>query len=144
VELFSIKNIWVQNAVMAGALALVLALLVRGIAKRNARHIIVFAIWAVVVVLFFNSSFFGFSTLAVGPEGIAVNYGFLSLKNTVLPLDSPWRIETRMGGIRKNERLYWIEIAQNRSMPVRGDRGRLLLENIGAAIDRMKNKAGGL
>ena len=129
---------------MAGALALVLALLVRGISKKNTRHIIVFAVWAVVVVFFFNSSFFGFSTLTVGPEGIAVNYGFLSWENTVLPLDSPWRIETRLGGIRRNKRLYWIAIGQNRSMPVRGGRGRLLLENIGAAIDRMKNKAGGL
>ncbi|MCJ7679951.1 MAG: hypothetical protein MUP70_04415, partial [Candidatus Aminicenantes bacterium] len=90
------------------------------------------------------SSFFGFSTLSVGPKGIAVNYGFLSWKNTVLPLDSPWTIETHLGGIRRNKRLYWIAIAQNRSMPVRGGRGRLLLENIGAAIDRMKTKAGGL
>jgi hypothetical protein len=64
-----------------------------------------------------------------------LNYGVLSLRNDLLPIDSPWEIETTFSDIRKMKKVYLIRIRDRDSMRVRGE-GRALLEKIGEAIER--------
>ena len=137
-EVFTIKSLLVQNTLMLGALGITILLLLRAIWKKRRRQIIAFSIWSCLVVGFFNSPLFGFSEVGVGPEGLQINYGLLSLHNRVLPLHSDWRIQKHRAGLRKTKRLYSLVIAGKESMRVRGGRGLKLLDTIGRSIDRMK------
>ena len=137
-EVFTIKSLLVQNTLMLGALGITILLLLRAIWKKRRRQIIAFSIWSCLVVGFFNSPLFGFSEVGVGPEGLQINYGLLSLHNRVLPLHSDWRIRKHRAGLRKTKRLYSLVIAGKESMRVRGGRGLKLLDTIGRSIDRMK------
>ncbi len=137
-EVFTIKSLLVQNTLMLGALGITIFFLIRAAWKKNRRHIIVFSIWPCLVLAFFNSPFFGFSEVRVSPQGLGINYGLLSLRNTVLPLHSDWRIQKRRAGLRKTKRLYSLVIAGKESMRVRGGRGLELLDTIGRSIDSMK------
>ena len=137
-ETFVIKSLYVQNTIMLTFLGLILSLLIHSILKKRRRHVVVFSLWVLLLLWFFNSPFFGFSVVSVGTGGIRLNYGILSFRNDVLPLESEWRIETYMGGIKRNKRLYYISIGGRQSMRVRGMKDRLLLERIGEAIERMK------
>jgi len=140
-ETFIIKSLFVQNMIMLFSLSIVVFLLVRSLVKKKVKHTIVFSIWVLIVLWFFNSPFFGFSAVSVSPGGIQLNYGILSFtKNTVLPLDSPWKIETSFSGIRKMKKLYFIRIADRKSMKVRIRQGFVLLQDIGSAIDGNKSK----
>jgi hypothetical protein len=73
--------------------------------------------------------------VSLGPEGIRITYGLLSVRNALLPLDSACKVETYLGGIRKNKRLYFISIGGHQSMKVRGERQRLFLEEIRRKIE---------
>ena len=140
-ETFIIKSIFVQNMIMLFSLGIVIFLLVRSIVKKKVRHTIVFSVWVLIVFWFFNSPFFGFSAVYLGPDGIQLNYGILSFKkNTVLPIDSPWKIETTFSGIRKTKKLYLLKIGDHRSMKVRGEKDLGLLQAIGRAVDEMNIK----
>ena len=139
-ETFIIKSLFVQNMIMLFSLSIVVFLLIRSLVKKKVKHTIVFSVWVLIVFWFFNSPFFGFSAVSVSPGGIQLNYGILSFtKNTVLPLDSPWKIETSFSGIRKMKKLYFIRIADHKSMKVRIRQGFILLQDIGNAMDRMKH-----
>lgn len=142
-QLYSIKSLAVQNAIMLFSLGIVAALLVRAILRRNSKGVIVFGIWVLVVVGFFNSPFFGFSAVTVSSQGIGLEYGILSLRNTTLPLSSPWEIKTHLGGIRKTKRLYAIRIGNRESMQVKGAEGQEVLRRIGEAIDRTRIPSSG-
>ena len=137
-EVFIIKSLLLQNTLMLGALGIILLFLIRAIWKKRRKQIIVFSVWSCLVVGFFNSSLFGFSEVRVTPKGLEIDYGFLSLRNSVLSLDSDWKILTHRGGLRKTKKLYSLVIAGRQSMPVRGGGGLELLNTIGQAIDRMK------
>ena len=102
----------------------------------------VFSIWLVLVLWFFNSPIFGFSAVSVGQDAIRLSYGILSLRNDLLPIDSKWKVETYLSGIRKNKRLYFITIGDRQSMKVKGEDKRRLLESIGEAIDRIQSGRG--
>ena len=52
--------------------------------RRKLKHAAIFSIWVLIVFWFFNSHFFGFSTVCVSTEGIRLNYRILSFRNTVL------------------------------------------------------------
>jgi len=120
------------------SLGVVLFFLFRSLWRKKLKHVFVFSIWVLIVLWFFNSPFFGFSTVCVSTEGIRLNYGALSSRNTVLPLDSSWKIEIYLSGIRKMKKLYFIRIADHQSMKVRV--GKLsLLKEIGGAIDKRKH-----
>ena len=135
-ETFIIKSLFIQNTIMLFSLSIVVFLLIRSLAKKKVKHTIVFSVWVLIVFWFFNSPFFGFSAVSVSSGGIQLNYGILSFtKNTVLPLDSPWKIETSFSGIRKMKKLYFIRIADRKSMKVRGGKDYILLQAIGRAID---------
>ena len=137
-QTFIIKSIYVQNTIMLFSLGVVLFFLFRALWRKKIKHAAVFSIWVLIVFWFFNSPFFGFSTVCVNTEGIRLNYGVLSSRNTVLPVDSSWKIETYLSGIRKMKKLYFIRIADHQSMKVRG--GKLsLLKEIGGAIDKIKH-----
>ncbi len=138
-ELFIIKSLYIQNTIMLVFLGVVGFFFVHSLLKKRPKHIVVFSIWLCLVVWFFNSPFFGFSAVSVGPEGIKVNYGILSFKNDLLPLDSEWKVETYLGGIRRNKRLYFISIAGHQSMKVKGEDKLRLLKSIGEYIDELKS-----
>jgi len=140
-ETFIIKSLIVQNVIMLFSLGIVVFLLVRSLVKKKTKHAIVFSVWVLIVFWFFNSPFFGFSTVYINPGGIKLNYGILSFKkNTVLPIDSPWKIETSFSGIRKIKKLYFLKIGDHRSMKVRGNKDLRFLQAIGRAVDEMKSK----
>ena len=89
---------------------------------------------------FFNSPFFGFSAVSVSREGIRLNYGILSLRNDLLPLESSWKVENYWGGIRKMERLHFLRIGDRESMKVSGAEALKNLQDIGSAIDEMRSR----
>ena len=134
-QLFVIKSLWVQNSIMLLALGLVLFFLFYSFIKQKPKHLLASAIWLAIGLWFFNSTFFGFSTVAVNPEGIEVNYGILSWRNDSLPIMSHWEIVTTRSGIRRLKKVYLIKIGNHKSMKVRGINDVNLLKNIGAAID---------
>jgi len=137
-EVFTIKSLLIQNAIMLGAFGITLFFLIRAIWQRRRKHIVVFLIWSCLVVGFFNSPLFGFSEVRVSHQGVGLTYGYLSLRNSVLPLHVDWRIERHWAGLRKAKRLYSLVIDGKESMRVRGGKGLELLNTIGEAIDRMK------
>jgi hypothetical protein len=139
-EIFIIKSLFFQNAMMLISLGAVFFLLIHSIIKKKRKHTAVFTIWVVLVLWFFNSTLFGFSAISVGEEGIRLNYGMLSLRNDLLPLESEWKVETYLSGIRKNKRLYLITIGGRQSMKVKGEENLRQLQSIGESIDRMKTK----
>jgi len=135
-QTFVIRSLLVQDAVMILSLGVVLFLFIFFLAKKKPRNIVVCFLWILLVLWFFNSRFFGFSAVTVGPSGIQVRYGILSWRDTVLPLGTPWRIKDRFSGIRKTERLYFLQIGGHDSMKVRGRKDLELLQAAGKAIDR--------
>lgn len=137
-QIFVIKSLYIQNTIMLFVLGVVVFFLVYSLAKKKPKHLIASFLWIIIVVWFFNSPFFGFSAVSVSPEGIRLNYGILSLRNDLLPIDSPWKVETHLSGIRKMKKLYLIRIAARESMKVRRNNGLDLLEKIGGAIEDMK------
>ncbi|MGD8229220.1 MAG: hypothetical protein PVH82_02940 [Desulfobacteraceae bacterium] len=137
-ELFIIKSLFIQNAIMLISLGVVFSLLIHALIKKRRKHSAVFTIWLVLVLWFFNSAIFGFSAVSVSQEGIRLSYGVLSLRNDLLPLDSEWKVETYLSGIRKSKRLYYITIGGRQSMKVKGEDKRQLLQKIGESIDHMK------
>lgn len=141
-EIFIIKSLFIQNAIMLISLGVVFSLLIHAIIKKRRKHTAVFTIWLVLVLWFFNSTIFGFSTVSVGQDGIRLSYGILSLRNDLLPLDSEWKVETYLSGIRKSKRLYFITIGGRQSMKVKGEDKRRLLQSIGKAIDRIQSGRG--
>ncbi len=141
-EIFIIKSLFFQNAVMVISLAVVFFLLVHSIIKKRRKHTTVFALWLLLVLWFFNSPLFGFSAVSVGQDGIRLDYGILSLRNDRLSLHSEWKVETYLSGIRKSKRLYFITIGGRQSMKVKGADKRLLLQNIGESIDRIRSGLG--
>jgi len=137
---FIIKSLFVQNGIMLVSLGTVLVFLAAALVRKRPKQLMAAVIWVGIVLWFFNSAYFGFSAVSVGREGIRVNYGILSLRNDLLPIDSPWIIETAFSDIRKMKKVYFIRIGDHESMRVKGSEGSALLEKIGEAIE----KAGGL
>ena len=137
-QIFVIRSLYIQNTIMLFVLGVVVFFLVYSLVKRKPKHLIASFVWIIIVVWFFNSPFFGFSAVSVSHEGIGLNYGILSLRNDLLPIDSPWKVEAHSSGIRKMKKLYLIRIAGRESMKVRRNEGLGLLEKIGGAIADMK------
>lgn len=135
---FVIKSLFVQNSIMVVVLGAVIFFFAFALFKKKPKHVAASLVWLIIVVWFFNSPFFGFSAVTVSPQGIRVDYGILSMRNTTLPLDSPWKVETRLSGLRKMKRLYLLRIADRESMKVSGSEDRALLERIGRAIEAVK------
>lgn len=137
-QIFIIKSLAVQNSIMLIALGVVLFFIFYSFSKKKSKYLLASLIWLVIVLWFFNSPFFGFSTVSVSREGIDVNYGILSLKNDRLPIMSPWKIETIASGLRKMKKVYLIRIGNRESMKVRRGKGLDLLKDIGAVIDECR------
>lgn len=137
-ETFVIKSMIIQNGIMLLSLGIVLFLIFRGIIRKKFRHVVIFSVWLVIVLWFFNSPFFGFGAVTVGSEGIRLDYGILSIRNQILPLDARYRILTTTSGVKKLRTLYCLEVDGHRSMKVRG-KGRELLEAITLAIEEAKS-----
>ena len=138
-ETFIIKSLFVQNVIMLLFLGIVASLLVYSLLKMRPKQILVFSIWFVLVIWFFNSRFFGFSAVTVRPEGIKLNYGILSFRNDMLHLNAQWKVETYMSGLRRTKRLYFLSIGDHHSMKVRGQEKFRLLQSVGKSIDLMKS-----
>ncbi len=137
-QFFAIKSLVVQNSIMILALGVVLFFIVYSLSKKNLKYLLASLIWLVMVLWFFNSPFFGFSTVSVSREGIDVNYGILSLKNDRLPIGSPWEIVTSPSGIRRLKKVHLIRIGDRESMKVRRGKGLDLLKDMGAVIDEYR------
>ena len=138
-QIFIIKSLAVQNSIMLIALGVVLFFIFYSFSKKKSKYLLASLIWLVIVLWFFNSPFFGFSTVSVNPEGIDVNYGILSLKNDRLPITSPWKIEVMPSGLRKMKKVYLIRIGDRKSMKVRRGKALDLLKEIGATIDEYRD-----
>jgi len=142
-QTFVIKSLLVQNGIMLLSVGIVFFFLGRAFLKKNAKHVVVFLVWLGIVVWFFNSPFFGFSTVTVSGKGIEVNYGILSFRNTTLPLDTQWKIETTASGLLKTTRLYSIRFDGHLSMKVKGKKDVELLRRIGDAVERVRKQQRG-
>jgi hypothetical protein len=130
----------IQNGIMLLSLAFVLFMVVRGVVRKRFKHALVFMVWAMIVLWFFNSPFFGFSAVTVSSRGIELDYGILSIRNRILPLDARCQIMTTMSGIKKLKRLYFLKVDGHESMKVRGREGEELLEAITRAIQETKSR----
>lgn len=139
-ETFIIKSIYIQNTIMLCFLGLAIFFLLYSLLKKRKKHIVVFSIWVLLVIWFFNSPFFGFSAVSVSTEGIRLNYGILSFRNDLLPIDSKWEVRTYRAGIRKNKKLFFLSVGERQSMKVKGLKDLQLLEEIGGSIEKMKGK----
>ena len=139
-QTFIIKSTLVQDTIMLFSLGVVVFFLCRGLVLRKPKHVLVSLIWVFIVFWFFNSPFFGFSKVTLNPQGIRLDYGILSFRNTTLPPDTAWKIETYLSGIRKMKRLYFIRIDEWESMKVQGREDYQLLQDIGKAMESMKSK----
>ena len=137
-QTFIIKSLIVQNAIMLLSLGVLLFFLIQSLRRKRQKSVIASFIWIGILFWFFNSPFFGFSAVSVSREGIRLNYGILSLRNDLLPLESSWKVENYLGGIRKMERLHFLRIGNRESMKVRGAEALKNLQDIGSAIDRMR------
>jgi len=141
-QTFIIKSLLVQNSIMLVSLGVVGFFVAVALIKKRPRHLMAGLVWAAMVLWFFNSAYFGFSAVSVGPEGIRLNYGVLSLRNDCLLIDSPWEIDAAFSDIRKMKKVYLIRIGDRDSMRVKGAEGRALLEKIGEAIEIERQKGG--
>ncbi|MFH1350176.1 MAG: hypothetical protein ABII26_04485 [Pseudomonadota bacterium] len=137
-EIFIIRSLHVQNAIMLLFFGVALSFLIHSIIKKRPKNIAVFLFWIFLILWFFNSPFFGFSAVTVSPQGIGISYGILSVRNALLPLDSDWEIKAYLSGIRKNKRLYFISIGGLQSMKVKGEDEYRLLQKIGESIERFR------
>ena len=115
-EIFVLKSLLIQNTIMAIGLGVILVLLFLGIKKKNIKQIIVSFVWAGLGLWFFNSSMWGFSTVTIARQGIKLQYGFLSFKNTVIPVNTPWEIKTENAGFPKYRKLYVLKFGDHKSM----------------------------
>jgi hypothetical protein len=142
-QTFVIKSLVVQNGIMLFSAGIVLFFLGRAFVKKNATHVAVFLVWLGIVVWFFNSSFFGFSAVTVSGRGIAIDFGILSFRNTVLPLSTPWKIQTTPSGLLKTSKLYFIRLGDYPSMKVKGKKEVELLHRIGDAVEHARKRSEG-
>ncbi|NVM21014.1 MAG: hypothetical protein HWN68_04470 [Desulfobacterales bacterium] len=137
-QTFFIRSVTVQNVIMAVIAAIIVVLLVRSIRKQKLNHAILVVMWGLFALWFFNGPLWGFSAATVGPDGIKLHYGFLSVfRNTTLPVDTHWKIHKYLGGIRKMKKLYFFQLPNHQSLKVRGADKLEVLQALGAAIDRL-------
>jgi len=140
-EIFFIRSLTVQNIIMGIIAAIIISLLVRSFIQGKFSHSIALIVWALISLWFFNGPLWGFSAITVSPAGLHLDYGFLSVaKNTSLPPDTSWKIHTYMGGLRRMKKLYYLELADHRSLKIRGADPLATLQSIGAAIDRLNGR----
>jgi hypothetical protein len=141
---FFIRSVMVQNVIMAIITAIIVGLLIRFVRRKHVNYAVAVGLWGLVALWFFNGPFWGFSAVTVGPEGLRVQYGFLSVfRNGTLPVDSPWKIRQYRGGIRKLKNLYFFQLPNHQSLKVRGQDKLEILKALGAAIDAVNGKAMG-
>jgi hypothetical protein len=140
-QTFFIRSVMVQNVIMGIIAAIILGVLIRCLWKQQLKNTVAVVIWALIAVWFFNGPLWGFSAVTVSPDGLQIHYGFLSVfRNTTLPVDTHWKIRKYLGGIRKLKNLYFFELADHRSLKVRGMRKIELMQALGAAIDEVNGK----
>ncbi len=139
-ETYFIRSLLVQNIIMGVTVAIVAGLLVYFIRRGSRPHAIAAGVWLLIAFLFFNSPFWGFSAVSAGSSGIRLHYGFLSvLKNIELPVNTSWKINTYMGGIRRMKKLYYFSFNERSSLKVTGA-GLSSLQDLGAAVDRLNGR----
>ena len=138
---FFIRSVMVQNVIMAIIAVIIVGLLIRFVRRKHVKYAVAVGLWGLIALWFFNGPFWGFSAVTVGPEGLRVHYGFLSVfRNATLPVDSPWKIFRYKGGIRKLKNLYFFQLPNHQSLKVRGQDKVEILKAIGAAIDAVNGK----
>ena len=140
-QTFFIRSVTVQNVIMAIIVAIIAGVLIRCLWKLQGKNTIAVFIWAMIALWFFNGPLWGFSAVTVSPQGLQIQYGFLSVfKNTTLPLDTHWKICRYLGGIRKLKNLYYFQLMNHKSLKVRGADKLEMLQALGAAIDKINGK----
>jgi hypothetical protein len=140
-QTFFIRSVMVQNVIMGIIAAIIIAVLVRSIRQRQSKYIVAVVIWAAIALWFFNGPFWGFSAVTVSPQGLEIQYGFLSVfLNTTLPVDTKWRIMKYLGGIRKLKNLYYFQLAHHKSLKIRGAEKLEVLKALGTAIDDINGR----
>lgn len=143
IDIFYIRSLLAQNFIMGTVTVIIAGLLVRAVLRRKTDHLIAIAVWVCIVMWFFNGPLWGFSAVTVGPQGLEMHYGFLSVfKKTELPPDTAWKIETYMGGVRRIQKLYYLQLPTDKSLKVSGSK-LAVLKSIGQAIDQVNGRAMG-
>ena len=143
-EIFFIRSVTVQNIIMWLAMVIIAGLLLRFLGQHKFRHAAAVVVWALITLWFFNSPLWGFSAVTVSRQGLKLDYGFLSIaKNTTLPPDTVWKIHVYMGGIRRMQKLYYLQLAAHKSLKVQGPAGLAVLRSVGTAIDRLNGRSMG-
>ncbi|OEU77528.1 MAG: hypothetical protein BA872_06460 [Desulfobacterales bacterium C00003060] len=140
-ETFFIRSVMVQNVIMGIIVAIIVAILIRCIRRQKIIHVILVVVWGLIALWFFNGPLWGFSAVTVSPKGLEIHYGFLSVfRNTTLPVDTHWKVNSYKGGIRKLKNLYFFQLPDHRSLKIRGADKFEILEALGAAIDRINGR----
>lgn len=114
----AIKSLGVQNTIMISGLCLVLIFGAVGVFRKRRIQIVLAGAWLVALVWFFHSPYWRFSAVTLHQDGMELNYGLLSFKDTVVPLETPVRIESTFSGFPKPKKLYCLIIGEYRSMRV--------------------------
>lgn len=140
-QIFYIRSLTAQNLIMGIITALLAIILFRTLVKGRFRHAAATFVWSAIVLWFFNGPLWGFSSVTVSRAGLRIHYGFLSFyKNTRLPPDTNWEIHVYMGGLRRSKKLYYFQLADHKSLKVRGLEHLAGLQDLGASIDRLNDK----
>jgi hypothetical protein len=140
-QTFFIRSVMAQNVIMGVIVAIIVTVLIRFLWRRQTKYTVVTLIWTCIAVWFFNGPFWGFSAVTVGPSGLQIHYGFLSVfRNTTMPVDTHWKIRKYLGGIRKLKNLYYFQLKDHQSLKVRGAEKIELLQALGAAIDEINGR----
>ncbi len=115
---FVFVPLWFQNLIMVFSLALVLAFFVYSIKKQKPRFCWISLIWLFLIFAFFNSRFWGFSSITIYPERVKLNYGILSIKkNKTLSYPVSCSITKEISKIPFKETFYLV-IDTSKSMGV--------------------------
>ncbi len=120
-QTFIIKSLIIQNSIMLIALGLGAFFLLRSILKKS-KYIGLFLLWLIFVFYLFNSPFWGFSAVQVGPQKVKVYYGILSFfKNKQLDQPVTVNIYTFQSGFPTFKKLHYLSINSLESMKVEHD-----------------------
>ena len=140
-QTFFIRSVTAQNVIMGIIVAIIVTVLIRFLWRQQLKYMVVAVAWACIAVWFFNGPLWGFSAVTVGPKGLQIHYGFLSVfRNTTLPVDTTWKIRKYLGGNRKLKNLYYFQLKDHKSLKVRGEDKIELLQALGAAIDEINGR----
>ncbi len=106
---FTIIPLWIENTVMLSCIFILSGGIIYGIKKHNSKIIFICIAWFLLSIYFFNSHFWGFSSISISSEGVKLNYGILSIeKNKILSPPISCSITHKVSKIPFRETYYLV------------------------------------